>query len=338
MKTGVAVIGTGLWGEMHVKTYLNHPEVDLVAVCDANETRLAEVCDTYGTRGYTDYVEMLEREPEIRAVSVATPDFAHREPALAVARSGKHLLVEKPLATTVEDAEGIIQAAEKAGVKLMVDFHNRWNPPFNLAKADIDAGEIGEPLLVYARLNNTLSVPTEMLSWASRSTTLWFTGSHLIDLVCWLVGDRVTRVYSVARSKVLKGLGLDTPDFFETILEFAEGAVAVVETCWVLPDSEPTVIDFKMQIVGTTGAFQIDPSHSGTIQKYAKRVTYPDVMVMPTVFGRIGGFATESIRYFADAVIHDMPPIGTGQDGLTVTRIVCAAIESAEKRQPVSLR
>ena len=260
MKTSFGVIGTGLWGEMHVLTYTTHPGIESVVVCDSNEARLKEITDRYGVKGYSDYNEMLQQEPDIVAVSVATPDFAHLEPALAVVNAGKHLLIEKPLATTVAEAETIVQAAREAGVKLMVDFHNRWNPPFNVAKSSIETGELGQPRLIYARLNNPLSVPCQMLKWAAHSATIWFTGSHLIDLVCWLVDDEVERVYSVARSGVLKELGVDTPDFFETILEFKRGAVAVVENCWILPDSEPTLIDFKMQIVGSQGTFQIDPA------------------------------------------------------------------------------
>ena len=337
MKTGFAVIGAGLWGSMHVRTYAKHPEVELVAVCDANEARLKEITTEFGVKGYKDYNDMLASEPDIVAVSVATPDFTHREPAVAVAKAGKHLLVEKPIATTVADGEAIIAAAKEAGVKLMVDFHNRWNPPFNLAKVALEAGELGDPQLLYGRLNNVIYVPTQMLKWASRSSTLWFTGSHLIDLMCWLVDDEAERVYSVSRSKVLTALGVDTPDFFETVIEFKGGTVAVAENCWILPNSDPGAIDFKMQIVGSKGALQIDPTHHRAISKHTDKPTFPDVLIMPTIFDQLKGFATESIKYFADCVIHDMPVIGTGEEGLAVTQIICAAMESAKTGQPVTL-
>jgi len=337
MSKGFGVIGVGTWGEYHALTYSHYPGAALVAVCDKEETRAQAIAAKYGAqRYYTDYRELLG-DPEVQAVSVATPDFLHREIAVAAAEAGKDILVEKPLATTVKDAQAIVEATDRAGVKLMVDFHNRWNPPFNLAKATIETGELGEPQLIYARLNNTLSVPTQMLKWAAHSATIWFTGSHIIDLVCWLVDDEVRRVYSVARSKVLKALGVDTPDFFETILEFRRGAVAVVENCWILPDSEPTLIDFKMQIVGSKGALQIDPSHNRAIEKYTDTLTYPDVLIMPTVFGQIKGFAVESIKHFADCVIHNREPMVTGQDGLINTAIICATLRSAETGQPVAL-
>ncbi len=92
-----------------------------------------------------------------------------------------------------------------------------------------------------------------------------------------------------------------------------------------------------MQIVGSQGTFQIDPSHNRVIEKYTDRLTYPDALIMPTIFGQTKGFATESIKHFADCIIHDKIPLVSGEDGLVLTKIVCAALESAEKGQPVNL-
>jgi predicted dehydrogenase len=337
MMKGFGVIGTGLWGEYHALTYSTHPGAELVAVCDANGKRAAQIAAEYGARRwYADYHELLA-DQEIDAVTVATPDFLHTEIGVAAAEAGKDILMEKPLALTVEDCQAVIRAASKAGVKLMVDFHNRWSPPFNNLKQRLQAGELGEPVLVNSRLNNTIFVPTEMLSWSSRSATIWFTGSHLIDLVCWLVDSQVRRVYSVSRSRVLAGRGIHTPDFFETTLEFANGAVAFVENCWILPNSEPSVVDFKMRVVGTKGSATVDTTHNRAFEVYTERVTFPDMLGLPKVFGQQKGFAVESIKHFADCVIQDREPLIGGEEGLTNTAIVCAAIESARKGQPVDL-
>ena len=122
-KTGFGVIGTGIvGGAWHAHVYHHMPKSELVAVCDLNGERAREIADRYGVQHvYTDYRELLARD-DIAAVSIATPDFAHRDIAVAAARAGKHILVEKPLATTVEDAEAILAAVDEAGVKLMVDF------------------------------------------------------------------------------------------------------------------------------------------------------------------------------------------------------------------------
>ncbi len=242
-------------------------------------------------------------------MTVATPDHLHREIGVAAAQAGKHVLMEKPLALTVADCKAVIAATRAAGVKLMVDFHNRWSPPFNTMKQGIEAGDLGDPLLINARLNNTIFVPTEMLRWAGQSATIWFTGSHLIDIVTWLIGSEVTRVYSVSRSTVLAARGIPTPDFFETTLEFASGAVAVVENCWILPNSEPSIVDFKLRCVGSKGSAGVDTTHNRTLEMYGEqRHGYRDVLGMVDVFGQKRGFALESIHYFADCVINDRQP------------------------------
>lgn len=337
MPKGFGVIGTGLWGEYHALTYSTHPGAELAAICDADATRAAAIAGRYGARHwYTDYHELLA-DPGVEAVSVATPDFLHTEVGVAAAQAGKHILMEKPLALTVADCQAVIDAAARAGVKLMVDFHNRWSPPLNTLKHRLTAGELGAPLLVNARQNNTIFVPTEMLRWAGRSATIWFTGSHLIDVVCWLVGSPVRRVYSVSRSRVLAARGIPTPDFFETTLEFVDGTVAFVENCWVLPNTEPSVVDFKLRLVGTQGSATVDTTHNRALELYTDRVSFPDVLGLPTVFGTPRGFAVESIKHFAECVIHDTQPMISGEEGLANTAIICAALHSAETGLPVEL-
>jgi predicted dehydrogenase len=339
-KVGFGLIGTGLWGEMHAKTYASSPHVEFRAVCDLREDRAKEIAEKYGAKDcYSDYRKILERD-DISAVSIATPDFAHTEIAVAAAKAGKHILIEKPLATSVEDCEKMLAAVKEAkGIKFMVDFHNRWNPPFVNAKAAIEKGELGKLMLMYVRLNDTIMVPTSMLSWAARSEVVWFVGSHAVDLTRWLFNDEVRRVYAVSRSEVLKEKGIDTPDFYEAILEFKNGGVATVENCWILPDSLPTVIDFKCQIIGSEGAVYMDMSSHRTIQKYTKDdVSYPDVLgSFSTVPGRPMGFTIESIRHFVDCVINDKEPMVTGEDGLAATRIVSAIRESSRKGEPVKI-
>ena len=338
-KIGFGSIGTGLWGEMHAKVYSSSPGVEFKAVCDLREDRAKEIAEKYGAKDYySDYMELLERD-DISAVSIATPDFAHTEIAVAAAKAGKHILIEKPLATSVEDCEKILAAVKEAGdIKFMVDFHNRWNPAFVNTKSAIEQGQLGKPMLMYIRLSDTIFVPTEMLSWASKSEVVWFVGSHAVDLVRWMFNDEVIKVYAVSRSEVLKGRGIDTPDFYEAILEFRNGGVATVENCWILPDSLPTVIDFKCQVVGSEGAVYIDLSSNGVIRQYtSEKASNPDVLVLPTIHGRPMGFAMESIRHFVDCVINDKEPMVTGEDGLAATRIIAAMQESSKKGEPVNL-
>ncbi len=338
-KIGFAVIGTGLFGENHALVYSRLPDVKLAAVCDVNEERAQTVAKKYGAGAcYTDYEPLLE-DPSIQAVSIATPDFAHSDIALAAARAGKHILCEKPLATTVEEAQAIVDAAHDAGVKLMVDFHNRVNPPFVAAKHSIEAGEIGEPAYAYIRLSNTTFVPMKMLSWASKSSALWFLGSHTVDLMRFLLNDTVCRVYAVTRSNILKNREVDTQDFHVAVAEFEQGTVVTFENTWILPRSQPMVYDFKVELLGSEGAIYTDLSHHGALEKHTGgEMSYGDVLgITPTSDLRIGGFVCEAIGRFVDAVLHDRPLLATGEDGLEATRILSAIAQSAETGQPVDL-
>src|SRR6516225_9718413 len=128
-KVRFGLIGTGTWGKVHAETYANHHRASLAAVSDLDEGRARKVAALFGApKVYTDYRKMV-RDPDIDAVAVVTPDFAHRDPIVAAARSGKHIIVEKPLATTSKDLDRIAEAVTAAGVQFMVDFHCRWCPP-----------------------------------------------------------------------------------------------------------------------------------------------------------------------------------------------------------------
>ncbi|MCJ7822431.1 MAG: Gfo/Idh/MocA family oxidoreductase [Armatimonadetes bacterium] len=335
-KKGFAVIGAGLWGEMHAQAYSSHPEARLAAVCDLREERASQIASKYGAgRACTDWREIAS-DDTIDAVSIVTPDFAHREIAVALAQAGKHMLVEKPLATTVQECEAIIAAAKDAGVKLMVDFHNRWNPPFHQTHAMLRSGEAGAVRFVQVWLSNTTAVPFGMLSWAAQSSSLWFLGSHAIDLTCWLVGEWPTRVYAVAPRGVLKSRGLDIPDFFQSVLEFPGGAVGSVHNSWILPESNPTICELTCRVVAEKGAVGIDALSSKVFEMAdAKGYRYGDVLGHLDIQGAVGGFTIESIKHFADCVIQDREPLVPGEAGLEVTRVACAVEQSAKTGEPV---
>jgi predicted dehydrogenase len=336
------VIGLGTWGERLARVLAEYPGADLAAVCDISELRARLVAQATGARMYYTSAENLLEDESITAVCVATPDHVHMEVALAAARAGKHLLVEKPLATTVEEAAAIVEAARRGGVMLMVNFHHRWHPAFAAAREAVADGRVGAPLLLSCRWSHSLELPTAELNWPSRTSVAWFAGTHAVDVVRWLCGDEVMRVYANSGSAVLDTIGIATPDFYTAQLEFAHGAVATVECCWTLPPGGPSKTDIRGEVVGAEGALYFDASHHRTMEQYTRTglsapTAYPDMGMAPIVHGRCTGAAVESVRHFVDCVLHDRPPAVTGDDGLAVTRIVAAIHESARSRQPVVL-
>ena len=129
----IGIVGAGIWGRNHALALATHPRANLIIICDRDEGRARALADTNGCAWTTSLDELAASD--VAAVTIATPDHLHREPALVMLRAGKHVLVEKPLATSVADAFAMVEAAEQAGVTFMVDFHARWHPLFMGAKS-----------------------------------------------------------------------------------------------------------------------------------------------------------------------------------------------------------
>ena len=334
----MGIVGAGTWGETHAKIYQAHPASTVVAVCDSNADKARELAARQGIPAwYSSYEEMFDKAG-LDAVAIVTPDFAHADIAVAAAKRGLHMLIEKPLATTRPDVFRMTDAITSAGVKAMVDLHNRFSPPFNVARQSVVDGELGVLQNAYMRLNDVKWVATDLLPWAAQSSILWFLGSHSVDTLRWFFDDEVTRVYSVSRSGLLKDMGVDTVDTYLTTLEFAGGGIAQMENGWINPNAMPNVNDIKFTAVGSAGMISIDASSHNLIQKYTDdRVTVPDVLVRDLVFGYPAGFAFQSIRSFVDCLATGEEFKVSLEDSAKVSLIVLAIMESAERREPVDI-
>ncbi|MFH1905484.1 MAG: Gfo/Idh/MocA family oxidoreductase [bacterium] len=340
----LGVIGTGIWGRMHIRAYMQHPSADLVAVCDLDEERAQDAVKKFNIpRYYTRVENMLEED--LDGVSIATPDTSHADIAIKAAERGIHILVEKPLATTVGECKRMIQAASAANVYLMIDWHNRWNPPFYYAWCAIRNNELGDISYIYYRLSDTIYVPTKMLPWAGKSSVMLFLGSHALDTTCWLMGNSPVRVYCQRKEGILTGMGISTADMYITMLDFANGATAVVENSWVLPQSSPSLIDHKCEIIGSKGVINLDPTHNRAFAKYTPKtphgfpdVSFPDMFITPEIHERQLGFAVESIYHFVECIRDGKKPLTSGEDGLLNTCLILACEESARSGKPVELK
>lgn len=335
----IAIVGAGTWGENHARIYQAHPFAEPVAICDQNYSRAQRTAGKLGiARVYSDVDEMLRSCP-CDAVAIVTPDFAHADIAVAAAEAGRHLLIEKPLATTREDVFRILDAVEKNNVRAMVDLHNRWNPPFHAAYQALERGELGQLYSAYFRLNDIKWVATDLLPWAAKSSILWFLGSHSLDTLRWLFKDEVRRVYSVSRKGLLQSEGIDTTDIYQTTLEFAGGGIAQMENGWITPNNNTSVNDIKCTLLGSEGMINIDASSHNLMQKTTSAgVQVPDILVQNHIFGQPKGFAFESIRTFVDRMLDGKPFPVSMTDAANTSLAILAVMESAEKREPVEVK
>ena len=138
MSVRVGIVGAGLWGGNHAMALKDHPGCTLAVICDQVAGRAQTIADKCGCAWTTNVDEVAASD--VDAVTVATPDHLHAAPVLALLGAGKHVLVEKPLATTVAEAQAMVDAAERAGRSLMVDFHARWHPLYMGAKGYVERG------------------------------------------------------------------------------------------------------------------------------------------------------------------------------------------------------
>lgn len=338
-KLKMAIVGTGIWGENHANIYQAHPFAEVVAICDMDYDKAKAMGDKLGIdKVYSDYSEMF-RSSDCDAVAIVTPDFAHADIAVAAANHKKHILIEKPLATTRDDVFRILEAVEANKVRAMVDLHNRWSPPFHAAHQAVERGDIGEVYSAYSRLNDVKWVATDMLPWAAKSSILWFLGSHSLDTLRWFFQDEVKRVYCVSREGILKGLGVDTVDEYLTTLEFKKGGIAQMENGWITPNANPCINDIKFNVLGTKGMIAIDASNHNMIQQYTdNKVSVPDTIVQNSIFGKPRGFAFESIRGYVDCILDGSEFPVSVYDAANTSLAILSIMESAKTRMPVDVK
>jgi predicted dehydrogenase len=332
-KVAVGIVGAGIWGTNHALALSTHAPADLAIVCDSDAERAERLAAKHGCRWTTSLDELASSEVE--AVTVATPDHLHKAPTLAMLAAGKHVLVEKPLATTVADARAMVEAAEASGATLMVDFHARWHPLFMGAKDYQERGELGDPVMAYARLSNTLHVPTEMLRWSGHSGPEWFLLPHVMDIVRWIFGSEPVEVYARGHRGVLESRGLDCWDAIQALVEFENRAICTFETSWILPESYTNVVDNRLSLLGSKGGLEL--RNEPALWAFTDRFHTPFSSESVTRYGKVWGFQYESIRYFVDCVAAGTAPEASGRDGLVVTAMIEASLLSLRERRPVRL-
>lgn len=333
----MAIVGAGLWANEHARIFAEMPNVECVAICDLNKTRADQfAAANHIPQVYYDHREMLAKSG-CDAVSIVTPDFLHTQIAVDAANAGKHMLIEKPLATTKEDVYAILEAVERNHVRVMVDMHNRFSPPFNNAKYILEEQRYGKPVNAYFRLNDTRSVATDMLKWASKSSILWFLGSHSLDTLSWMMGSRVKEVYALSSRGILDNLGVEAVDVYLSSLVFENGVIAQMENGWITPNGNPCVNDIKFTVCCERGKIDIDASNN-TMLKLTDdtRMITGDCIVSNQIFGYHKGFAYESIRSFLDKLETGEEFLISLEDCANVTLALLAIMESAQTGKIIS--
>jgi predicted dehydrogenase len=339
MKIRFGIIGTGIMGNAVGRVLQLHPNAEINALADPIEERLEKSGKEFDVSSlYSNYKDMLERE-QLDAVAVATPDNYHAEPVIDSLNAGCHVFVEKPLTTSQEEAEEIYRVVQKSGKKLQIGFNHRWLSPYHKIKEMVLNGELGEPMIAFARKNNPISVPTEMIkTWASRTTPSWFLSCHDIDLVTWWFDADPVEAYAKGVKKVLIEKGFDTYDGIHALVTYEGGKFATYEAIWIYPNTSPYMPDSYMELVGTKGTTQIDRQAEAIDAIVEEKFVCPRTFLNYKVFDEWQGAYPSCVRAFLYAIENDTEPHVNAKDGIRSTAILEAIHKSLDSKQPEKIK
>ncbi len=307
------IVGFGIMGKWYGRIISESDRAQLVAVTSASESSRKLANEIYGVNTYEDAGEMYEME-NLDAVYIATPDFLHFDFAREALLRDINVLLEKPMTMDVSEARELVRVERESDAIGTIRFGNRFSPPFLKTKAAILDGRLGEVISLNARLNDTIYVPTKMLSWSAKTTPAWFLMSHLLDLAYYLTGRKPTKVLARGIKKILVSMGIDTYDVIHAMVEYEGGGTGIFETGWILPESMPSVATSFWEIVGSKSAVFIDLSEqmlTFASSKYEKPGT-----IMVELNGKLHGYLVYMLELFMDAVEGKIPNPVPFEDGL----------------------
>ncbi len=298
----VGVIGTGVMGAHHVRIYSGMENVRLVGIADMDRERVETLAVKYNTKAYTDFRELLQQD--LDAVSISVPTTLHKEIALAAIESGASVLVEKPIADTVRNADIIIKKAKEKGVKLMVGHIERFNPAIMALKKCIDENKFGKIVSISA---------TRVGPFEPRIRDVGIIqdlGVHDIDLMSYLYSEKVSEVYASAGSVVH-----EFEDYASIMLRFNNGNTGIIKTNWLTPHKVR-----KLTVTGTEGIAYVD-NIQFSLQIYNGKPAV-DVEIEKTEPLK------NELEHFIDCVENDRVPLVSGEDGRGVLQTAICAIDS----------
>jgi predicted dehydrogenase len=324
MPTTVGLIGYGYWGPNLLRNYMELPTATVKWVCDGRPERLALAQVRYPTlQTTTDYHAVLD-DPEVDAVLIATPIATHHALTMDAIRAGKHVFVEKPMATSVPECDEMCVAAEAAEVTLMVGHTFVYSPPVRAVKTILDSGELGEVrFITCSRVN--LGLHSKDVS------VVWDLAPHDLSILGYWLGETPLSVQAMGRSCIANGI----PDVAFLNIRYSSGIIAELEVSWLSPVKLRRTV-----IVGSKKMLMYDDTESvEKVKVFDQGVDFKD----PETFGefhlsyRTGAIysprveSTEPLqieaRHFIDCITNGLTPLTDGQSG----RLVVAALEAAQE-------
>ncbi len=340
----VGVIGLGI-GRHHLRAYTEHPRAHVTAIADTDVNRLAEIGDEYGVEGRYQYAEeMLSRE-KFDIVSIATPNIYHKPLSIMALEGGAHVLCEKPMAMNAEEAQEMVSVSERTGKRLMINFSFRFREESQAMKREVEAGTLGNIYFGRTVWHRRRGIP-RFGGWfgqkrLSGGGPLIDLGVHRLDLALWLMGYPeplwvMGSAYNHLGSALADKAGVDfsVEDLAVGLIRFNNGATLEVEASWAGNIQEKELMETRL--LGTDGGLlqkNIGGGYDLVTELYIER----NGSMFDMRLDSASAAKSSSMAHFVDAIINDNEHIATGEEGMTVMKLLDAIYLSAERETPVNV-
>ncbi|UKS66667.1 Gfo/Idh/MocA family protein [Rossellomorea marisflavi] len=335
----IGVIGCGsIAKHRHIPEYMANEHAEIVAVCDIVKDRAEEMADQIGAKAYTDYKDLLKDE-SIEAVSVCTPNALHAPISVDALKAGKHVLCEKPMATSTEEAEAMIVAANEAGRKLMIGHNQRFVPSHQKAKELISKGEAGK---IYSFRTAFGHGGPE--GWSVDGKDSWFfkkeeafigamgdLGVHKTDLMRYILGEEFVEVGAFVETSSKENADVD--DTAVCVLKTESGTIGTLAASWSYQKEDNSTV-----IYGEKAVLRLeeDPVNSLVVQYSTGEVVKYELGGIQTNDDG-GQSASGVIDRFVTSVVEDLPAAVPGEEAMKSLQVVLGALESSKTKQIIRL-
>jgi predicted dehydrogenase len=339
----VGVVGLGRFGRLHARVLSELRGCRLAALCDVDGGVLENCGREYGVGAlHTDLQTMLASE-DLDAVDVVTDEAAHGRQALLCLEHGKAVFVEKPLATSGDEADAVAAMSREKGLPVLVGNISRFDARYALLRRELEAGAFGRVALVQAKRSFSRAW---FAGFGNRVHPVFESMIHDLDLVLWYLPSPVRRVYAQAGSA-----DGGVPDTLVATLTAEDGSLAVLQSTWLVPDGAPITlagspaspfdlwgtIDAQIEVVGGSQVGRVDLIPGGPVLWGDSAVRAPDPGLWPEVHGRVGGALREELSHFVDCVrAGEQSPLVPAKTGATAVRLSEAIVLSSQKGEAVS--
>jgi UDP-N-acetylglucosamine 3-dehydrogenase len=309
MRAGV--IGIGAMGQHHVRIYSEMEDVELVGISDISESRVNEMSGQYGVKGYTDHMQLLKQDLDV--VSIVVPTTLHKPIGFDAINAGVNILMEKPIADTLENARELTDAAKSAGIKLMVGHIERFNPAVMKLKEIIESDILGKIVSISTRRVGPYNPRIRDVG------VILDIGVHDIDVISYLYGKRINEVYAIAGADIHS-----MDDHAAIMLRFDHEFSGLVEVNWLTPHKIR-----KLTAIGLKGVAYLDyieqtvEVHDGECIRKAKIEKEEPLK--------------KELEYFINAILKSKELKPSGDDGIHALGVAMAAIESYSKAKAIEI-